>query len=68
MDGTKTKAVLEQAARIGEAVRALRADLDEQALQVGDRQYFDRSLDVLENEARALASYLESMLGDSTKT
>jgi hypothetical protein len=67
MEATNTKAILEQVARIGGAVRTLRADLDEQALQVGDRQYFDRSLDVLENEARALASYLEAMLADSTK-
>jgi hypothetical protein len=67
MEATNTKAILEQVARIDGAVRTLRADLDEEALQVGDRQYFDRSLDVLENEARALASYLEAMLADSTK-
>jgi hypothetical protein len=67
MDATTTKAILEQVASIGAAVSTLRRDLDEQALQVGDRQYFDRSLDVLESEARALASYLEAMLADSTK-
>ena len=67
MEATNTKAILEQVARVSGAVRTLRADLDEQALQVGDRQYVDRSLDVLENEARALASYLEAMLADSTK-
>jgi RNA polymerase-interacting CarD/CdnL/TRCF family regulator len=67
MDTTNTKAILEQVAQIGGAVRALRSHVDEQALQVGDRQYFDRSLDVLESETRALASYLEAMLADSTK-
>jgi RNA polymerase-interacting CarD/CdnL/TRCF family regulator len=67
MDTTNTKAILEQVAQIAGAVRALRSHVDEQALQVGDRQYFDRSLDVLESETRALASYLEAMLADSTK-
>jgi hypothetical protein len=67
MDSAKMKAVLEHVVQIGAAIRTLRDDVDAKALQVGERQFLDRSLAVVENEVRALSRYLEGMLEDSTK-
>lgn len=60
-------AVLDRIRRIADEIRDLRAFLDEQPLQVGDRNYLERSLEALDSESASVLRYIEQMNSDPTK-
>jgi hypothetical protein len=67
MDLQVSSAVLDRIRRIVDEVRDLHAFIDQQPLQVGDRNYLERSLETIDKESMAVLQYVEQMREDPTK-